>query len=143
MVSACDRRRAVEFVRARGISIRRACALYQVARSSLRYKSKLKSKDAPATAAMRDLAAQYPRYGYRKIRIFLSREGHKMSVDRAHRLWRQEGLQVPRKRQRRRIATSRPRPVPASGPNQVWAYDFVHDARANRQKIKCLTLVDE
>ena len=143
MVSACDRRKVVEFVRARGISVRRACALYQVTRPSLRYQSKLTVKDAPATTAMRDLAAQYPRYGYRKIRIFLSRVGHKMSVDRAHRLWRQEGLQVPKKRQRRRLAASRPRPVPASGPNQVWAYDFVHDSCANGQKIKCLTLVDE
>jgi len=143
MVSASDRRQAVEFVRARGMSIRRACALYQVARSSLRYESKLKAKDAPATSTMRELSAQYPRYGYRKIRIFLARAGHKMSVDRAHRLWRQEGLQVPKKRPRRRLAASRPRPVPATGPNQVWAYDFVHDACANGQKIKCLTLVDE
>lgn len=143
MVSASARRDVVEFVRARGLSVRRACALYQVAHSSLRYESKLKAKDAPVTSTMRELSAQYPRYGYRKILIFLARAGHKMSVDRAHRLWRQEGLQVPKKRPRRRLAAARPRPVPATGPNQVWAYDFVHDACANGQKIKCLTLVDE
>jgi putative transposase len=38
---------------------------------------------------------------------------------------------------------SRPRPVPATGPNQVWAYDFVFDACANGQKLKCLTIIDE
>jgi putative transposase len=37
---------------------------------------------------MRALSAQYPRYGYRRIRIFLARDGHTMSSDRAHRLWR-------------------------------------------------------
>src|SRR6266404_2415179 len=62
-----------------------------------------------------------------------------MGAERAHRLWRQAGLQVPRKRLRRRIASGRPRPVPATGPNQVWAYDFVVDARANGQQVKCLT----
>lgn len=36
-------------------------------------------------ARKRELAAQYPRYGYRRIRIFLERDGLKMSVDRAHR----------------------------------------------------------
>ena len=41
------------------------------------------------------------------------------------------------------MAVSRPRPLPARGPNQVWAYDFVHDACANGQKLKCLTIIDE
>jgi putative transposase len=66
-----------------------------------------------------------------------------MGNDRAHRLWRAERLQLPRRRPRRRAASSRPRPVPATGPNQVWAYDFVFDACANGQKLKCLTVVDE
>jgi transposase InsO family protein len=57
---------------------------------------------------MRRLAAQYPRYGYRRIRIFLKREGHVMSTDRTHRLWRQAALQVPRRRPRRRRATGQP-----------------------------------
>ena len=43
---------------------------------------------------MHRLAAQYPRYGYRRIRIFLKREGHVMSPNRTHRRWRQAGLQV-------------------------------------------------
>jgi putative transposase len=37
----------------------------------------------------------------------------------------------------------RPRPLPASGANQVWAYDFVFDACANGQQLKCLTVIDE
>ena len=46
-------------------------------------------------------------------------------------------------RPRRRIAASRPRPLPPTQPNQVWAYDFVFDPCANGQQLKCLTLVDE
>ena len=100
-------------------------------------------RDGGPLALMRELAARYPRFGYRRIRIFLGREGVAMGVDRAHRLWRQAGLQVPRRRPRKRVSTKRPRPVPATGPNHVWAYDFVFDRCANGQQLKCLTIIDE
>jgi putative transposase len=112
MVGARVRRQQVAYAETRGLSRRRACALLSVARSTLGYASRLAVRDAPAVAAMRELAAQYPRYGYRRIRIFLRRAGHAMSADRAHRLWRQARLQVPRRRPRRRVASGRPRPVP-------------------------------
>jgi len=143
MVGARVRRQQVAYACTRGLSRRRACALLTVARSTLGYQSRLATRDAPALAAMRRLAAQYPRYGYRRIRIFLKREGHVMSTDRTHRLWRQAGLQVPRRRPRRRIAVSRPRPLPPTAVNHVWAYDFVFDRCANNQTLKCLTIVDE
>ena len=66
-----------------------------------------------------------------------------MSPDRAYRLWKKAKLQVPRKRPRRRVAASRPRPKAPTKANQVWAYDFVFDACANGQKLKCLTVIDE
>lgn len=143
MVSACVRRRQVAFVCQRGVLQRRACALMSVARSTLRYEPRLIKRDAPVVVAMHDLSARYPRYGYRRIQVFLDRQGHAMSADRAHRIWRQCGLQVPRMRPRKRIAMRRPRPLPALGINQVWAYDFVYDACANGQQLKCLTVIDE
>ena len=93
--------------------------------------------------AMRRLAVLYPRYGYRRIRIFLAREGFVMGVDRCYRLWCKAGLQVPVKRPRRRIAASRPRPEAPTDMGHVWAYDFVHDTCARGEAIKCLTVVDE
>jgi len=92
---------------------------------------------------MVELAAQYPRYGYRRVRIFLGRDGHTMSFGRTYRLWRQAKLQVPRKRPRKRIATGRPRPQAPTCANQVWSYDFVFDWCANGQQLKCLTVTDE
>lgn len=143
MVSASVRREQVAYVCQRGRSVRRACALLSVARSMLGYQSKVAQKDAPVLKAMQDLSAQYPRYGYRRIQVFLERQGQVMSADRVHRIWRVAGLQVPRKRPRRRVATGRPRPLPASRANHVWAYDFVFDACANGQQLKCLTVIDE
>ena len=143
MVSATVRRQQVGYVHGRGVSVRRACALLSVARSTLRYESRLAKRDAPVVGAMQELAAQYPRFGYRRIRVFLGRRGMPMSADRAHRIWRCAGLQVPRRRPRRRIATGRPRLLAPSAANQVWAYDFVFDACASGQMLKCLTVVDE
>jgi putative transposase len=115
MVGAPVRRCQVAYAKQRGLSVRRACALMSVARSALRYESRLVKRDAPTIVVMQELAAQYPRYGYRRIQVFLERQGHRMSAGRAYRLWRQCGLQVTRNRPRRRIASGRPRPLPATG----------------------------
>jgi putative transposase len=143
MVSVPARREQVAFAAKRGLSQRRACTLIKVARSALHYRSCLVAKDAPVVARMAELSAQYPRYGYRRIRIFLGRDGHQMSFGRAHRLWRRAKLQVPRKRPKKRIATGRPRPNAPTGANQVWSYDFVFDWCASGQQLKCLTVTDE
>jgi putative transposase len=75
MVGACARRSQVAYAHARGISLRRACGLLTVARSGLHYQSRLAAKDAPVLAHMRELSAQYPRFGYRRIQVFLERLG--------------------------------------------------------------------
>ena len=41
------------------------------------------------------------------------------------------------------MATSRPRPLPPTGINHVWAYDFVFDTCADGRTLKCLTVIDE
>ena len=143
MVSAYARREQVVYAQTRGISCRRACQLLSVARSGLKYQSKLNSRDAPILERMRTLASQYPRYGYRRVQIFLARDGWKMSSERTHRLWRKAGLQVPQRRPRRRLGAQRPRPNPPMQANHVWAYDFVFDTCANGQQLKCLTVIDE
>jgi putative transposase len=142
-VSVPARRRQVAYGRERGLSARRACTLFSVARSALSYRSRKAAKDAAVVERMKDLSRQYPRCGYRRIRIFLGRDGYRMSPGRAHRLWRVAGLQVPRKRPRKRVAGARPRPQAPSGPNQIWSYDFVFDHCANGQQLKCLTVTDE
>lgn len=143
MVSVPVRRQHVAYGRERGLSVRRACTLFTVARSSLEYRSRKAANDAAVTARMRQHADQYPRYGYRRIRIFLGRDGHAMSPGRAWRLWHLAGLRVPRKRPRKRVKTARPRPLAPTAANQVWTYDFVFDRCATGQQLKCLTVTDE
>lgn len=73
-----------------------------------------------------------------------SRDLAGVNVKRVHRLWRHERLSVPCRRPRTRRADRKVvRPVEATRPNQVWTYDFVHDACANGQRLKILTVTDE
>ena len=129
--------------RERGLSARRACTLFSVARSALGLSQQEAVGDAKVIERMAALSAQYPRYGYRRIRIFLGRDGHRDEPWPAYRLWRLAKLQVPRKRGRKRVAASRPRPRAPTAANQVWSYDFVFDRCANGQQLKCLTVTDE
>ena len=145
MVGARVRRQQVAYARSRGLSGRRACAVLVVARlSTLGYQSRLVARDAAPLAVMRRLAAQYPRYGYRRIRIFLKREGHAMSPDRTHRLWRSGGAASAPASAAPRVATGPPASAAGlRGEVHVWAYDFLFDTCANGQTLKCLTVVDE
>ena len=88
MVSSQAQRDQVALAMERGHSQRQACELIELPRSILKYRSRRAERDAPALDAMRRIAATYPRYGYRRVRIFLRREGHLMSPERAYRLWR-------------------------------------------------------
>ena len=143
MVSLPARRLQVGLPIGRGISQRRTCKLLVVARAALKYVSTLEVKDAPALEAMKRLSGMYPRCGYRRIRIFLVRERHSMSPSRAELLCRKAKLQLPAKRRRKRISSIRPCPLPPRAANHVSEYDFVLDACANGQKLKCRSIVDE
>jgi transposase InsO family protein len=63
-----------------------------------------------------------------------------------YRLWRQQGLKVPRrKKKQRRLGQAENGCVrrPALARNHVWAWDFIHDRTADARPLKWLTVVDE
>lgn len=142
MVGVQSRKEQTIYAIKRGLNQRRACTLLSISRSSLTYVPRMQNKDEVVVRAMQKLSGQYPRFGYRRIKILLSREGLSMSMERCARIWRQAGLQVPQKKCRR-ISRDSSQPMKATRPNAVWSYDFVHDACANGQKLKCLTVIDE
>ncbi len=92
------------------------------------------------------LALRYGRYGYKRITALLKTEGWRVNHKRVERLWREEGLKVPKRQKKRgRLYLNdgsciRLRPY---WPNHVWSYDFVADRLANGQPIRMLTVIDE
>jgi putative transposase len=142
MVSAQARREQVDYVVARGRSVRRACALMEVSRSALRYVSTMPARDAELAAELTQIAAKRAAYGYRFAWAFLDRRGWKVNRKRVRRVWRLLGLNRHR-RKHRKLRTGQARTFAPTGPNQVWAYDFTFDRCANGQTLKALSIVDE
>lgn len=48
------------------------------------------------------LAGQYGRYGYRRVTALLRDEGWQVNHKRVERIWRREGLKVPKRQPKRR-----------------------------------------
>ena len=141
MVSAPQRRASADFLRSKGVSLRRCARLLGRSRSALRFKRRLLSGDVIAER-VQVLAQANPRYGYRRVWVLLRREGRLVNVKRVHRHWKLQGLQV-RRKARKRIRTGETVPMKALHPNHVWTYDFVKDAALNGDEIRCLTVTDE
>ncbi len=83
------------------------------------------------------------RYGYRKIRVLLNREGWAVGKHLVYRLYREEGLTLRHRPPRRRkaVVVRAHRPL-VTHPNEAWTLDFVADQLANGQRIRALTVVD-
>ena len=142
MVSPQDKRAAVAHVRqAHGASERRACGLVGQARSTQRYEAKTKPEDRlPKRIA--ELAAERPRFGYRRLTALLKREGVSVWHGRVHRITKELRLQVPR-RKRKRFSYTKPLPTGITRPNQRWGMDFVSDSLANGRSFRALAIVDQ
>ena len=83
------------------VSERRACQVLSQPRSTQRYRARVLDDEAALTAAIVRLASRYGRYGYRRITALLRREGWSVNHKRVERIWRREGLKVPRRQPKR------------------------------------------
>ena len=110
--------------------------------STHRYRSR-KAPQTELRMRMRELASARIRYGYRKIRVLLNREGWNVGKKLVYRLYREEGLGLRRRPKSRRIASAHNRQKPrAEGPNHVWSLDFVADQFTDGRRFRALTVVD-
>lgn len=92
------------------------------------------------------LVGENPRRGCRYISRLLREDGWAVNYKRVHRLWKQEGYKVPKRRRKKRAIGHNANACDkraATGPNDVWTWDFVHDRLTDGRSLKCLTLVDE
>ena len=128
------------------VSERLACKVTGQSRSVQRYIPTQKHDEDELTRAIVGLASEYGRYGYRRITALLNHQGFEVGKDRVQRIWRREGLKVPKKqRPRGRLwlndgSCIRLRALHA---NHVWSYDFVHHVTHDGRSLRMMTLVDE
>lgn len=137
-----QRRAAVAYVQHHfGLSQRRACRVLGTTRSTMRYRSRRKEDD-PLRRRLRELAAQRPRFGYRRLHVLLRREGLRVNHKRVARLYRAEGLTVRQRRRKSVARIKRGRPAVPQGANEQWALDFLQDALASGRTIRVLSIID-
>ncbi len=128
------------------MSQRRACRTLDQPLSTQRYKLKMKQDEPSLIKRILELVAEFPRFGYRRITRLLRSEGWQVNAKRIYRLWRQEGLKVPRKTKKRtRLGTSEGGIVrrKAERKDHVWSVDFIFDRTTNGRSLKMLVIVDE
>jgi len=147
MVGPERKREAVVHVRHElEVSERRACTTLKQPRSTQRYRGRQRGKDAALAAELRRISAAHPRAGYRMATALLRRAGMEINSKRVQRLWRQEGLKVPRRqRKRQRLGSSEggSQHWRAERVNHVWSYDFVFDQTEDGRRLKWLPICDE
>jgi putative transposase len=129
-----------------GVSERRACTVLGFSRSVQRHTTRGRQDEKALRADIVRLAGKYGRYGYRRVTALLRIAGWRVNHKRVERIWRQEGLKVPKKQPKRKRlylndgSCIRLRPC---WQNHVWSYDFVAERLADGSKIRMLTVLDE
>ena len=143
MVKPAARRQAAQYAQqAYRLSQRRAGRLLGIGNSSLRYKAR-RADDSDIRSKLRALAAERPRFGYRRLGVMLEREGTSINHKRLHRLYREEGL-VLRKKRRQRSATATRAPLIAPRrPGERYSMDFMSDSLATGRSFRTLNIVDD
>lgn len=146
-MKAEHRREAVDLGKDRGLSVRRVSALVGLQRSTYYYAPHPRD-DSTLAARLNEIAANEKRYGYRRAWDAVNKgvfgDGERINKKRVLRVWRQQGLCLPRSRKRKRKKMKGASlPVKAECPNHVWTYDFMSDTLANGRRIKILTVEDE
>jgi putative transposase len=145
MVSPLARRSAVKYlVKQRGSSQRHACVVVGLSRSLARYIARCRKDEAELIKKIHELAIRHSRYGYRRITVLLRREGWKINKKRVHRIWKSEGLGLPRRRPKRhRMGITAGIVNKAEYPDHVWSYDFIEDRTERGGKLRILVIIDE
>lgn len=123
------------------LSARRACSLSGIATCSLRYQSR-RVDEPQLRLRLKELAAQRPRFGYRRLHALLLREDFQVNHKRVFRLYQEEGLKLRPKKRKRIASTGRVKPEPVSEVNQLWVMDFVHDTLSCGRTFRALNIVD-
>jgi len=124
------------------MSERRACRIIGCDRMTVRYESR-RPDDPHLRERLLAIARERRRFGYRRLLIFLRREGFAVNHKRLFRIYREERLMV-RKRSGRKRALGTRTPAPGAVlPNDRWSLDFVSDQLICGRRFRILAIYDD
>jgi transposase len=139
-VELVDQRADADWLRSEyAASQRRVWGLMGMAVASYRYRTT--RSDEPLRTHLVELAREKPRFGYRRLHVLLGRWGEQVNHKRVHRVYREAGLMLRRKKRKHCEREGKPL-LARTAANQEWALDFVHDAVECGRAIRMLSVVD-
>jgi putative transposase len=143
VVKTAGKKDMVGYLRTRyRVDTRHACRCVRLPRSCFYYTS-VKDPLLALRQRMRELAQIRVRFGMRRLRWLMQREGWAVGKHRFERVYIEEGLALRRKRPWRHVtAVHREVRKPAHQRNEVWSMDFVMDELSDGRKFRALTIVD-
>jgi putative transposase len=130
----------------RCVSERRACRAPGQHRSTQRKVPQGQPDEEHLTDDIIELARKYGRYGYRMVTGMLNQSGWHANHKRVERIWRREGLEVPRKQPKKgrlRLNDGSCVRLRPERRNHVWSHDFVEDRTHDGRKFRTLNIIDE
>ena len=125
------------------ISRSRACRLSGLNRSSYYYQPKDNPFNEALVLRVKEIASSRVRFGYQRICVMLRREGWQVNRKRVYRLYCLEGMQLARKKKKKRPSHKRLVTERAGRVDEKWSMDFVTDRFENGQYFRMLTVVDQ
>ena len=128
------------------VSQRRACRLAGQNRNTQRRPVPVSAiEEQKLRRRIHELAQRHVRWGRRLVYRRLRLEGWTVNHKRVQRIWREEGLQRPlsRRRKRSRPPSGKRELLRAEYPHHVWAIDFQFDQTMDGRTLKFLNVIDE
>ena len=144
MVSPKQKRKAFEAIKDKlKISKRSLCKVLGLQQSTLFYKRQRHRDDNALKEKMLEIAQAKVRYGRPRVSFILrERMGFKDNHKRIARIYRELGLQMNRRSGKKKRSGKRLLFVAPTGPNQIWAMDFVSDSLATGRRFRTLNIKD-
>jgi putative transposase len=94
-------------------------------------------------AALQELAAAHPVYGFRKLLAYMIRAGKKWNHKRVYRVYKLLKLNKKRRGKRRLPARTKQPLLQQAELNSSWSMDFMSDSLASGNKFRTLNVIDD
>lgn len=125
------------------LSIRQACRIVNIPRSTYQYKIKNNDDDLQIIQLLGELVEKHPSIGFWKCFHRIRRQGHQWNHKRVYRVYTQMKLNIRRRAKKRLPARVKQALFQPEKINQVWSIDFMSDSLWNGRRYRLLNIIDD
>ena len=135
---------AAQVVAQQGLSVRKACQIFQVSESCYRYEPKMSDENAEIADWLLRLTHNQRSWGFGLCYLFLRNVKHfEWNHKRIYRIYRELELNM-RIKPKKRLVREKPEPLAVPDAiNQCWSMDFMHDSLDDGRGYRLFNVIDD